>query len=127
MGAIRSAAQMISYEVSLGLILISLLLLAGSLNLSEIVKSQDFTSINVGGSYSVWYIFPLLPLAFAFFISALAETNRAPFDLVESESELVAGPFIEYSSVSLFGQFFLAEMSSIILYSTLVALFFLGG
>jgi len=124
MGAIRSAAQMISYEVSLGLILISLLLLAGSLNLSEIVKSQDFTSINVGGSYSVWYIFPLLPLAFAFFISALAETNRAPFDLVESESELVAGPFIEYSSVSLFGQFFLAEMSSIILYSTLVALFF---
>jgi len=127
MGAIRSTAQMISYEVSLGLIMISLLLLAGSLNLSEIVKSQDFLSVDFGGRNSVWYILPLLPLSIAFFISALAETNRAPFDLVESESELIAGPFIEYSSVSLFGQFFLAEMASIVLYSTLTTLFFFGG
>jgi len=118
MGAIRSAAQMISYEISLGLILISVLLLAGSLNISSIVKSQEFWS------KSTWFILPLFPLAIAFYISAIAETNRAPFDLVESESELIAGPFIEYSSVSLFGQFFLAEMSSIILYSVLTVLFF---
>jgi len=120
MGAIRSAAQMISYEISLGLILISVLLLAGSLNISSIVKSQEFWS------KSTWFILPLFPLAIAFYISAIAETNRAPFDLVESESELIAGPFIEYSSVSLFGQFFLAEMSSIILYSVLTVLFFLA-
>jgi NADH-quinone oxidoreductase subunit H len=127
MGAIRSAAQMISYEVSLGLILISLLLLAGSLNFSEIVQSQDLVVVAYGENKSIWYIFPLFPLAIKFFISAIAETNRAPFDLVESESELVAGPFIEYSSVSLFGQFFLAEMASILLYSTLFVLLFFGG
>ena len=95
LGSLRSAAQMISYEVSIGLIIISILLTAGSLNLSEIVLSQQ----------NVWYIIPHFPMFVIFFISTLAETNRAPFDLPEAESELVAGYNVEYSSMS-FGLFF---------------------
>ena len=131
MGSIRASAQMISYEVSLGLIMVTVVLFSGSLNLSHIVSMQSLLALSSTSSLlslsSCWYILPLLPLGLAFFISVLAETNRTPFDLVESESELVAGPFIEYSSVSLFGQFFLAEMSSILMYSTLVVVFFFGG
>ncbi len=98
LGSLRSAAQMISYEVSIGLIIISILLTAGSLNLSTIVLSQE----------KVWYIIPHFPMFVIFFISTLAETNRAPFDLPEAESELVAGYNVEYSSMS-FGLFFLGE------------------
>src|SRR4051794_18816664 len=99
LGALRSAAQMVSYEVSIGFVMISVLLLVGSLNLSDIVKSQS-------GGFWHWYWLPLLPMAVIFFISALAETNRAPFDLPEAEAELVAGYFAEYSAMT-FGLFFL--------------------
>ena len=99
LGALRSAAQMISYEVSIGLIIISILLSSGSLNLSEIVLSQE----------NYWYIIPHFPMFIIFFISTLAETNRAPFDLPEAESELVAGYNVEYSSMT-FGLFFLVNM-----------------
>ena len=95
LGALRSAAQMVSYEVSIGLIIISVLLCAGSLNLSKIVLAQE----------SIWYIIPLFPVAMMFFISALAETNRAPFDLPEAEAELVAGYNVEYSAMG-FALFF---------------------
>ena len=95
LGALRSAAQMISYEVSIGLIIISILLTSGSLNLSEIVLGQE----------NYWYIIPHFPMFLIFFISTLAETNRAPFDLPEAESELVAGYNVEYSSMT-FGLFF---------------------
>src|ERR1700688_2477142 len=98
LGALRSAAQMVSYEVSIGFVLVTVLLCAGSLNLTDIVMAQRH----------VWYAIPLLPMFVVFFVSALAETNRAPFDLVEGESELVAGYFVEYSSMS-FGLFFLGE------------------
>ena len=116
-GSLRAAAQMISYEVSIGLILISVILCAGSLNLSSIIYVQQ---------NSVWFLFPLLPAAIMFFISCLAETNRAPFDLTEGESELVSGYNVEYSSMS-FALFFLAEYSHIIFMSFLFALLFLGG
>lgn len=115
-GAIRAAAQMISYEVSIGLIIISLLLCVGDLNISQIVKSQK----------EVWYILPLLPAAIMFIISALAETNRTPFDLTEGESELVSGFNVEYSAMS-FALFSLAEYSHIIFMSLLFVLLFLGG
>ena len=117
LGALRAAAQMISYEVSIGLIIISTILCAGSLNLTSLVQVQEQT---------IWFIFPLLPAAFMFFISCLAETNRAPFDLTEGESELVSGFNVEYSSMS-FALFFLAEYSHIIFMSFLFALLFLGG
>nr|YP_010322853.1 NADH dehydrogenase subunit 1 [Cornularia pabloi]UKP87541.1 NADH dehydrogenase subunit 1 [Cornularia pabloi] len=116
LGAIRAAAQMISYEVCIGLILISVLLCAGSLNLTQIVIAQT----------KIWYIIPLFPAALMFFASALAETNRAPFDLTEGESELVSGYNVEYSSMS-FALFFLAEYTHIILMSCMVSLLFLGG
>ena len=116
LGALRSSAQMISYEVSMGFILISVLLTAGSLNLTEIVRSQA----------SMWYCIPLFPVFVLFFISALAETNRAPFDLPESESELVSGYNVEYSGV-LFVLFFLAEYGNMILMSALTSILFLGG
>ena len=116
LGAIRAAAQMISYEVSIGLIIISVVLCAGSLNLTEIVIIQK----------SIWYIIPFFPIALMFFVSALAETNRVPFDLTEGESELVSGFNVEYSSMS-FALFFLAEYCHIILMSALGVILFLGG
>jgi NADH-quinone oxidoreductase subunit H len=123
LGALRSAAQMVSYEVSIGFVIITVLIAAGSLNLTEIVESQRGES----GYFWNWYAFGLLaPMAVIFFISALAETNRVPFDLPEGESELVAGFFAEYSSMS-FGLFFLGEYANIILMSTTTTLFFLGG
>ncbi len=107
---------MISYEVSIGLIIISVVLCVGSLNLTEIVLAQK----------NIWFIFPLFPAAIMFFVSALAETNRVPFDLTEGESELVSGFNVEYSSMS-FALFFLAEYANIILMSTFGVILFLGG
>jgi len=117
MGALRAAAQMISYEVSIGLIIISVILCSGTMNLINIIHSQE---------QLIWFIFPLLPAAFMFFISCLAETNRAPFDLTEGESELVSGYNVEYSSMT-FALFFLAEYSHIIFMSFLFTILFLGG
>src|SRR5215470_11544760 len=123
LGALRSAAQMVSYEVSIGFVLITVLLAAHSLNLTHIVERQRGES----GYFWNWYAFGMLaPMAVIFFISALAETNRVPFDLPEGESELVAGFFAEYSSMS-FGLFFLGEYANIILMSTTTSIFFLGG
>ena len=116
LGALRSTAQMVSYEVSIGLILMTVLLCAGSLNLSEIVYAQE----------EVWYILPLYPLLGLFFISCLAETNRAPFDLPEAEAELVAGYNVEYSSMA-FALFFLGEYANMILMSSLCVILFIGG
>jgi NADH:ubiquinone oxidoreductase subunit H len=114
LGSLRSTAQMISYEVVIGLVILTVILCLGSLNLTNIIESQ----------VSTWYIIPLLPLSLMFLISIIAETNRAPFDLPEAESELVAGFFTEHSSVP-FVMFFLAEYASIILMSSLFR--FLGG
>jgi len=116
LGALRSAAQMISYEVSIGLIIISVLITSGSLNLTEIVMKQQH----------MWYVIPHFPMFIIFFISTLAETNRAPFDLPEAESELVAGYNVEYSSMS-FGLFFLGEYGNMILMSSMSTILFLGG
>lgn len=116
LGAIRSSAQMISYEVSIGLIIISVVLCVGSLNLSDIVLAQK----------DRWFLLPMLPVFFLFFISALAETNRHPFDLPEAESELVAGYNVEYSSMP-FSMFFLGEYANMILMSASAAILFLGG
>ncbi len=116
LGALRSAAQMVSYEVSMGFVIVTVLLCVGSLNLTAIVRAQE----------NIWFIIPLFPMFVIFFISALAETNRAPFDLPEGESELVAGFFVEYSSLS-FGLFFLGEYANMILMSALVTILFLGG
>ena len=116
LGALRSAAQMVSYEVSIGFVIITVLLCVGSLNLSKIVEAQQ----------TVWFAIPLLPMFIIFFISALAETNRLPFDLPEDEATLVAGFFTEYSSAS-FVLFFLAEYASMILISSLTVILFLGG
>lgn len=116
LGALRASAQMISYEVSIGLIILTVVLAAGSLNLTEIVLAQRY----------IWYIIPLFPACIMFFISSLAETFRPPFDLPESESELVSGYNTEYSALN-FGLFFLAEYSHIILMSFFNALLFLGG
>jgi len=119
LGALRSAAQMVSYEVSIGFVLITVLLCAGSLNLSVIVQSQS------GGIWH-WYFLPLFPMFVIFFISALAETNRTPFDLPMSEAELVAGFHTEYSAMP-FALFFLGEYANIILLSGMGAVLFLGG
>jgi NADH-quinone oxidoreductase subunit H len=116
LGGLRSAAQMVSYEVSIGFIIISVLLCVGSLNLSDIVEAQR----------TVWFAIPLLPAMVVFFISALAETNRPPFDLPEAESELVAGYFSEYSAMT-FALFFLGEYANMILMSGMTAVLFLGG
>lgn len=116
LGSLRSAAQMVSYEVSIGLILITVLLCTGTLNLSEIVLAQS----------AVWYCIPLFPVLIMFFISCLAETNRAPFDLPEAEAELVAGYNVEYSSMG-FTLFFLGEYANMIVMSSLCVIFFLGG
>ena len=116
MGALRSAAQMVSYEVSIGLVIVTVLVCVGSLNLSEIVYAQK----------STWFVFPLFPMFVVFFISALAETNRAPFDLPEDESSLVGGYFTEYSSM-LFAMFFLGEYAAMIMMSGMATILFLGG
>ena len=116
LGALRSAAQMVSYEVSMGFVLVTVLLCVGSLNLTAIVKAQQ----------TVWFCLPLFPMFVVFFISTLAETNRSPFDLPEGESEIVAGFFVEYSSMS-FALFFLGEYANMILMSALTTILFLGG
>lgn len=116
LGGLRSAAQMVSYEVSIGLVIVSVLLAVGSLNLNDIVLAQRH----------VWFCLPMFPMFIVFFISALAETSRAPFDLPEGESELVAGFFVEYSSLA-FGLFFLGEYANMILMSSMVSILFLGG
>ena len=116
LGALRSAAQMISYEVSIGFVIITVLICVGSLNLIDIVESQK----------NMWFAIPLLPMFVIFIISALAETNRLPFDLPEDEATLVAGFFTEYSSIS-FGLFFLAEYANMILMSSLTVILFLVG
>ena len=116
LGALRSAAQMVSYEVSIGFVIITVLLCVGSLNLSKIVEAQQ----------TVWFAIPLLPMFVVFFISALAETNRLPFDLPEDESTLVAGFSTEYSSAS-FVLFFLGEYASMILMSSMTVILFMGG
>ncbi len=115
-GGIRAAAQMISYEVSLGLIIISVIVCAGDLNLTSIVLAQK----------EIWYVVPLFPAFIMFFVSALAETARVPFDLPEGESELVSGYNVEYSAMT-FAMFFLAEYSHIILMSLITSLLFFGG
>ena len=117
LGAIRSAAQMVSYEVSMGFIIITVLLVAGSLNLSDIVNAQK---------ESVWFIVPLFPMFVIFFISTLAETNRHPFDLPEAEAELVAGYNVEYSAMT-FALFFLGEYANMILMCAMTTILFLGG
>ncbi len=116
LGAMRSAAQMVSYEVSIGFVIITVLLCVGSLNLTDIVMAQK----------NLWFAVPLFPMFVIFFISALAETNRSPFDLPEGESEIVAGYFVEYSSMS-FALFFLGEYAAMILMSGMTTILFLGG
>jgi NADH-quinone oxidoreductase subunit H len=121
LSALRSAAQMVSYEVSIGFVIITVLLCAGSLNLSDIVRAQD-TKLGLFG----WYWLPLFPMFIIFFISALAETNRPPFDLVEAESELVAGFMVEYSSTP-YMMFMLGEYVAIVTMCSLTTILFLGG
>ena len=116
LGGLRSAAQMVSYEVSMGLVIVTVLMCVGSLNLSAIVRAQEH----------LWFALPLFPMFIIFFISTLAETNRAPFDLPEGESELVAGFFVEYSAMS-FALFFLGEYANMILMSAMTSILFLGG
>ena len=119
MGALRSAAQIVAYEIAMGFALVGVLMASGSLNVGDIVEGQS------GGLLS-WFIWPLLPLFLVYFISGVAETNRAPFDVAEGESEIVAGFHVEYSGVA-FALFFLAEYANIILISALTSIFFLGG
>ena len=137
LGALRSSAQMISYEISFGLILIIIILSANSFNLLDIINIQKITNIDnnflnfkqifyFNNYHENWFIFPLLPLFYIFFISILAETNRAPFDLPEAEAELVAGYNVEYSGI-LFAFYFLAEYSSMLLMSVLICCLFFGG
>jgi NADH-quinone oxidoreductase subunit H len=129
LSALRSAAQMVSYEVSIGFVIITVLLCVGSLNLQDIVISQKTgigTALGLPGSFLDWYWLPLFPMFIIFFISALAETNRPPFDLVEAESELVAGFMVEYSS-SPYMLFMLGEYVAIITMSSLTTILFLGG
>ena len=116
LGTLRAAAQMVSYEVSIGLVVINVLICANSLNLTKIVLAQTY----------IWYVIPLFPLFLLFYISALAETNRPPFDLPEAEAELVAGYFVEYSAMT-FAQFFLGENINIMFVCTLMTVMFFGG
>ena len=116
LGALRSAAQMVSYEVSIGFVLVSVLLCVGSLNLNEVVKAQSH----------IWFCVPMFPMFVVFLISMLAETNRSPFDLPEGESEIVAGFFVEYSAMA-FALFYLGEYTNMIMMSALASILFLGG
>ncbi|GHD07817.1 NADH-quinone oxidoreductase subunit NuoH [Tianweitania populi] len=129
LGALRSAAQMVSYEVSIGFVIVTVLLTVGSLNLTDIVLSQHTglgTMLGLPNTFLDWNWLALFPMFIIFFISALAETNRPPFDLVEAESELVAGHMIEYSSTP-FLLFFLGEYVAIVLMCALTTILFLGG
>ena len=119
LSSLRVGAQIVAYEIAMGFALVGVLMASGSLNLGDIVEGQ-------AGGISSWYIWPLLPLFFVYFISGVAETNRAPFDVAEGESEIVAGFHVEYSGMA-FAVFFLAEYANIILISALTALMFLGG
>ena len=119
LGAMRAAAQVISYELAMGMSIVCVLVLTGSLNLSAIVNAQS-------GNFFTWYWLPLLPVFVIYFVSGVAETNRAPFDVAEGESEIVAGFHVEYSG-SPFALFFLAEYANMILVSFLTSIFFLGG
>jgi NADH-quinone oxidoreductase subunit H len=116
LGALRSAAQMVSYEVSMGFVIVTVMLCVGSLNLNDIVLAQR----------TIWFAIPLFPMFIIFFISGLAETNRAPFDLAEGDTEIVAGFFVEYSAMS-FALFFLGEYANMILISATTTVLFLGG
>jgi NADH-quinone oxidoreductase subunit H len=120
LGAMRSAAQMVAYEIAMGFALVGVLMAGGSLNLGEIIQAQ------AGMSIARWFIWPLFPLFVVYFVSGVAETNRAPFDVAEGESEIVAGFHVEYSGIA-FGLFFLAEYANMILITALTAVFFLGG
>ena len=119
LGSLRSAAQIVSYEIAMGFTLVGVLMCANSLNLGDIVIAQE-------GGISQWYCWPLFPLFIIYFISAVAETNRAPFDVAEGESEIVAGFHVEYSGMA-FALFFLAEYANMILVSILAVIMFLGG
>ncbi len=119
LGAMRSAAQIVAYEIAMGFALVGMLMAAGSLNIGEVVRAQE-------GSVLHWFWLPLFPLFIIYFISGVAETNRAPFDVAEGESEIVAGFHVEYSGMA-FAVFFLAEYANMVLISALATLFFLGG
>jgi NADH-quinone oxidoreductase subunit H len=119
LGCLRSAAQIVSYEIAMGFALVGVLMAANSLNLSEIVRGQE-------GGAAYWYIWPLLPLAVVYLVAGIAETNRHPFDVAEGESEIVAGFHVEYSGIS-FALFFLAEYMNMILIAALMSIMFLGG
>jgi len=119
LGAMRSAAQIVAYEIAMGFALVGILMAAGSLNLGDIVQAQ-------AGGIHRWFLFPLLPLFLVYWIAGVAETNRAPFDVAEGESEIVAGFHVEYSGVA-FAVFFLAEYANMVLIASLTSIFFLGG
>jgi NADH-quinone oxidoreductase subunit H len=120
LGAMRSAAQIVAYEIAMGFALVGVLMAGGSLNLGDIVREQEGTSV-LG-----WFVWPLFPLFLVYFISGVAETNRAPFDVAEGESEIVAGFHVEYGGIA-FGLYFLAEYANMILITALTSVFFLGG
>lgn len=119
LGAMRSAAQIVAYEIAMGFALIGVLMVAGSLNLGDIVRAQE-------GGIGHWFLLPLFPLALVYFISGVAETNRAPFDVAEGESEIVAGFHVDYSGMA-FAVFFLAEYANMIMIAALTTIMFLGG